>query len=85
MRSGEILALNWDDINFSTDTISITKTLSKGKIGKPKTASSYRDIEMLPMARKFLENQRLETGLKNGFVFTKKDKESHYANNSLVL
>lgn len=82
MRSEEILALNWDDIDFSTDTISITKTLSKGLIGKPKTASSYRDIEMLPMARKYLENQRLETGLKNSFVFTKEDKESHYANNS---
>lgn len=82
MRSGEILALTWSDIDFSTDTISITKTLSKGVIGKPKTASSYRDIEMLPMARKFLESQRLETGLKNGFVFTKGDKESHFANNS---
>jgi len=82
MRSGEILALTWDDIDFHADTISITKTLSKGLIGKPKTASSNRDIEMLPMAKKFLENQRLETGLKNGFVFTKEDKVSHYANNS---
>ena len=82
MRSGEILALTWDDIYFSTDTISITKTLSKGGIGKPKTSSSYRDIELLPMAKKYLESQRLETGLKNGFVFTKEDKESHYANNS---
>lgn len=82
MRSGEILALQWGDICFSTDTISITKTLSKGLIGKPKTASSYRDIEMLPMARKYLEKQRLETGLNNGFIFTKEDKVSHYANNS---
>ena len=82
MRSGEILALKWDDVDFSTDTISITKTLSKGVIGKPKTASSYRDIEMLPMVKKYLESQRLETGLKNGFIFTKEDKVSHYANNS---
>lgn len=82
-RSGEILALKWSDIDFENETISITKTLSKGHINEPKTASSKRDVEMLPMAKKFFEAQRLETGLRNGFVFTKTDKVSHYANNSL--
>jgi len=82
MRSGEILALRWDDIDFKTDTISINKTLSKGVIGKTKTHSSNRDIEMLAKARQYFEAQRLRTGLSNGFVFTKEDG-SHYANNSL--
>ncbi len=82
-RSGEILALTWKDIDFNSSTISISKTLSKGSITTAKTQSSVRDIEMLPMARKFLEAQRLETGLQNGFIFTKTDKLSHYANNSL--
>ncbi|NOR58631.1 MAG: tyrosine-type recombinase/integrase [Sulfurimonas sp.] len=82
-RSGEILALKWSDIDFSTNTISIDKTLSKGLITTPKTQSSIRDVEILPMARKFLEAQRLETGLQDSFIFTKRDKVSHYANNSL--
>jgi len=82
-RSGEILALKWSDIDFSTNTISITKTLSKGIIGTTKTVSSKRDIEMLPLVKKFLEAQRLETGLLNGYIFTKQDKVSHYFNNSL--
>ncbi len=82
-RSGEILALKWSDIDFKTETISINKTLSKGVIGTPKTSSSNRDIEMLPMVKKYLEAQRLETGLQNGFIFTKHDKVSHYFNNSL--
>lgn len=82
-RSGEILALKWKDIDFDTNTISISKTLSKGIITTAKTQSSVRDIEVLPMAKKFLEAQRLETGLQNGFIFTKADKLSHYANNSL--
>ncbi|PNV82010.1 MAG: hypothetical protein C0627_12100 [Sulfurimonas sp.] len=82
-RSGEILALKWSDIDFETETISISKTLSKGLINEPKTSSSNRDIEMLPMAKKYFESQRLETGLQNGFVFTKSDKVSHYANNYL--
>jgi integrase len=82
-RSGEILALRWSDIDFEAGTISITKTLSKGFINEPKTSSSKRDVEMLPMVKKYFEAQRLETGLQNGFIFTKTDKISHYANNSL--
>jgi integrase len=68
---------------LEAEIISITKTLSKGFINEPKTSSSKRDVEMLPMAKKYFEAQRLETGLQNGFIFTKADKMSHYANNSL--
>lgn len=82
MRSGEILALKWDDVDFETDTISIERTLSKGFINEPKTRSSIRDIEMLPIAREFFESQMYETGLKNSYVFLKQNN-THYANNSL--
>lgn len=82
MRSGEILALKWTDIDFNTDTISVERTLSKGHIQEPKTRSSFRDIEMLPVAREFFENQRYETGLKNSYIFLKQNGR-HYANNSL--
>ena len=83
MRSGEILALTWDDIDFVTDTISITKTVSRGMINSTKTASSERDIEMIPQARKFFEAQRLETGLKNSFAFLQADMKSHHGTNVL--
>ena len=61
MRSGEILALKWEDIDFITDTISINKTIAEGFINSPKTPSSLRDIEMLPQVREFLKAQQLET------------------------
>lgn len=48
MRKGEILALKWPDIDFTTDTVSITKavTMVAGKpfIKAPKTKSSYRTV-----------------------------------------
>lgn len=50
IRSGEILALNWSDIDFNGRTLSITKTVShdsrKGLnfIAKPKTKKSARTI-----------------------------------------
>ena len=69
MRAGEVLALKWEDIDLDTDTISINKTVAKGVINSPKTASSYRDIEMLPKAKEFLRSQQLQTGIKNSYVF----------------
>ncbi len=81
MRSGEILALKWEDIDFITDTISINKTIAEGYINSPKTASSFRDIEILPQAKEFLKAQQLETGLKSDFVFLNKHN-SYYGSNT---
>ena len=51
MRIGELLALSWDDVNFNTGTISVSKSLSSTKsegriITSPKTASSIRTIPL---------------------------------------
>lgn len=81
MRGGEILALTWDDIYFVTETISITKTVSRGVINSTKTTASERDIEMIPQARKYFEAQRLETGLKNSFAFLQEDMKSYHGTN----
>ncbi|MDD5203022.1 MAG: site-specific integrase, partial [Sulfurimonas sp.] len=69
MRSGELLALSWSDIDLVSDTISIDKTIAQGIINSAKTKSSERDIEILPKAKEFLKAQLLESGLKNSFVF----------------
>ena len=70
MRSGEFLALTWDDIDFKSQTITINKTRqhvknrSKSKatdpnyidvINKPKTKSSIRTIPMSTDCRKALK------------------------------
>jgi len=81
MRSGELLALKWEDVDFVTDTISINKTIAEGTINSPKTNSSIRDIEMLPMVKQYLKSQQLITGLRNTFVFLSRSN-NHYSNNS---
>lgn len=83
MRSGELLALKWYDVDFDSDTISITKTIAEGLINSPKTRSSERDIEMLPKAREFFKNQLLETGLKNEYIFLN-SKNTFFGNNSTM-
>lgn len=46
IRSGELLGLEWSDINFVKKTISITKSNRDGRIKTPKTKSSIRTIKM---------------------------------------
>lgn len=48
MRLGEILALEWSDIDFDAKTISITKTYNSRahQIGPTKTPSSVRTIKV---------------------------------------
>jgi len=84
MRSGEVLALKWSDINFEIETISITKTIAQGIINATKTRSSERDIEMLPMAKEYFKKQLLETGLKDGYIFLNRNNE-HYGTNDFFF
>ena len=77
IRSGELLALKWSDIDFDNDTISINKTIAQGYINSPKTKSSERDIEMLPKVKDFLRSQFLETGLKDNYLFLNRNNTYH--------
>jgi integrase len=51
MRKGEILALQWKDIDFETDTIRVTKSVShsgdRPSIKQPKTEAGNRVVPLL--------------------------------------
>ncbi len=63
MRTGEILALEWKDINFEENIISITKTQTMGINKRPKSKSSVREIDILSQCEIFLRNQQKISGL----------------------
>lgn len=56
-RTGEILALEWSDIDFKNYTIYINKTRSNGFTKIPKTKSSIREIDIIPQCEFFLKEQ----------------------------
>lgn len=60
MRQGEVLALTWDDVDFSSNTISVNKTYSKGVLGKPKTNSSIRTVKISPKLVHLLKEHKLK-------------------------
>ncbi len=55
MRSGEIIGLMHSDI--SRDTIHIRRSISRGRIGSPKTKESKREIPILESARPYIVDQ----------------------------
>jgi integrase len=69
MRAGEMVGLKWDNVCFDRKIIKVVETRVYGLEGRPKTNSSYRDIDMLPMVYDALKDQAAKTRLKSKYVF----------------
>lgn len=69
MRTGEMMALRWEDINFQSKKIRIERSIRAGITGDPKTQSSVRVIDMLPLVEKSLKEQFKDTGLRGKEIF----------------
>ena len=83
MRTGEIIGLKWEDINFTDMTISIKRTINKGMMTEPKTINSIRTIEILAVLLPYLENQYALTGDKNTFLFLNKNDTHFFDSNKI--
>ena len=69
LRSGEVIGLQWDDIDFQNQTVSVNRRIREGDIDKPKTASSIRTIPVLKEAMDALIEQKEISG-SDTWVFT---------------
>ena len=75
MRQGELLGLQWSDIDLERQTVTVRRALQR--VGgtlitvEPKTEQSRREIDLLPMALPFLaELRRRPIQSAQGYVFT---------------
>src|SRR3989304_5661827 len=59
MRRGELLALKWSDINWSTNQIHVRRSLVMGKFEEPKSKDAIRSIIMPPVLVKTLKKHKL--------------------------
>lgn len=79
LRIGELLALEWSDIDFQSRTLTVSKTCHDGKneedryvriIGKPKTLKSCRVIpipkQLVPVLRKMKKNSHASLVIMDG-------------------
>lgn len=83
LRTGELIALRWSDIDWDGDNIYIQRSLSRGHMKLPKF-DKKRWVKLLPSARKALDEQRRLTGSGPGFVFTNPYTNKMWANESKI-
>ena len=70
LRIGEALSLRYEDCDSVAGTVSIRRTLWKGKTYPPKTPQSRRTLQMPTVAREWLVRHREQHGNpKTGYLF----------------
>lgn len=74
LRCGELLALTWKDIDFSTQSITVSKTLTRlhkqDIITAGKTAASRRTVIMTTFLTAMLQDYHQLSGSSTGRIFT---------------
>lgn len=83
MRTGELLALKWDDINFVSKQIHIKRAIRRGTISSPKTDGSVRVIDMLPIVEDALNKLKFKSYMKNSFIFLNSNNEPFFDSSSI--
>jgi len=59
MRKGELLALQWGDVDWHNNQIHVRRSLWKGQFVTPKSKTSIRRIDMTPYLTKELKTHKL--------------------------
>jgi integrase len=78
LRVGEIIALQWSNIDFENETIDIVNNHVRGRNQTPKTKSSKAIIDLPKEALIFFQNQRYKTGLRKYVFYNKWDNPIMY-------
>ncbi|MFP6297304.1 tyrosine-type recombinase/integrase [Helicobacter pylori] len=77
LRTGEQLALMWEDIDFNEKTIIINKSLNElGQITTPKNKPSIREVDLLEPVEKILKELKEREPANKKFVFISMPKRS---------
>lgn len=77
MRTGEQLALMWEDIDFTEKKITVNKSLNElGTITTPKNKPSIREVDLLEPVAKILKELKESEPANKKFVFISMPKRS---------
>lgn len=69
LRTSELIALEWDDIDFEKGVIRVSRASVKRIMKQPKTHAGKREVLILPFAHEALERQKKFTFALGGRIF----------------
>ncbi|MGM0608982.1 MAG: tyrosine-type recombinase/integrase [Candidatus Muiribacteriota bacterium] len=70
MRTGELIGLKWDDINWQDQTITVHRSRREGIETVPKTKNSIREVDILDALLPYLEAHRELANESSEYIFT---------------
>jgi integrase len=70
MRQGELLALQWGDVDWNRSTIKVRRAFSRGKLMSPKTATSIREVRVGRQLLVALREHQMRCGARSEFIFS---------------
>ena len=70
LRFGELIALEWKDVNFQNRSIAVQRSFSRGRLGSPKSNKT----RYIPLLNDVLQMLKVRAK-KTGFVFSKGDNK----------
>lgn len=84
LRTGELIAIRWSDIDLEKKIAHIRRAVVMGQEKRPKTASGERDVVLLPSALEAISAQQSFTRFKGGRVFHNPRKEAPWVNDEQI-
>lgn len=78
MRSGEMIGLKWENVDFFRKEIYVKEALKMGQVTTPKTVSSVRYVDIIDTLLPYLQMQFRLTGHHKGYVFLNDSNEHFY-------
>jgi len=69
LRTGEAVALKWEDIDLKAQELEVKRSRRYGKDVEPKTHKSQRIVPIFDELLPYLQNQYERTGEEGGYVF----------------
>lgn len=82
LRSSEVIALRWQDVDFKDGIVNISQAKVENKIKGTKTKSGTRKIILLPKARDALMQQIQFTQLNSEFIFHNPNTDKPWSSSS---
>lgn len=70
MRTGELLALKWSDIDFNKHTITVRRTITKNRIKESTKTKEYRVIDIIPTLDRYINKHKQYTYMQSEWVIT---------------
>lgn len=61
LRRGEVVALRWQDVDWSSNLVRVRRSFTRGEFGTPKTRRSSRAVPLAPRLRAELEQHHRQT------------------------